>query len=88
MKTCTEILCFKKTYLQIAGIHVRNIWNTSLFLLDAQKSQIMKGRLQKDNFVLIIEKKCPNFKTLFTELGFQSQIMKYKKLMSCNKYIV
>jgi hypothetical protein len=30
--------------------------NASLFLLDAQKSQILKGRLQKDNFVLIIEK--------------------------------
>jgi len=56
MKTCTQILCFKKPHLQIVGIHVQNIQNTSLFLLDAQKSQIMKGRLQKDNFVLIIEK--------------------------------
>lgn len=42
--------------MQIVEIHVQNIQNTSLFLLDAQKSQIMKGRLQKDNFVLIIEK--------------------------------
>lgn len=56
MKTCTQILCFKKTHLQIVGIHVQNMQNASLFLLDAQKSQILKGRLQKNNFVIIIEK--------------------------------